>query len=105
MSSYDSPWKEALYQHLRLLLTLLFPRLAERIDWSKDHHPLEQDLRQLFPDAPVGVRFADALLRVRLKTGDDRILHAEVQAQPTDEDEFTGRVFVYQLPLPRTILI
>ena len=45
MPSYDSPWKEALYQHLRPMLTLLFPRLAGRIDWREDHHPLEQELR------------------------------------------------------------
>src|SRR5437016_3661919 len=95
MSSYDSPWKEALYRHLRLLLMLLFPRVFERIDWREDYHSLEPELRRLFPDAAAGVRFADALIRVRLLTGDDRILHAEVQAQPTDEDEFARRVHVY----------
>jgi hypothetical protein len=93
MSSYDSPWKEALYHHLRQLLSLLFPRLAEEIDWSKDYHPLEQELRQLFPEAEVGLRQADALIRVRLKSGDDRLLHAEVQAQK--REEFPRRVYEY----------
>jgi hypothetical protein len=93
MPSYDSPWKEALYHHLRQLLTLLFPRLAEEIDWSKDYHPLEQELRQLFPEAEVGLRLADALIRVRLKSGDDRVLHAEVQAQR--RAEFARRVYEY----------
>src|SRR5262249_16258445 len=38
---------------------------------------------------------ADALIRVRLLTGDEHVLHAEVQAQPCDEQEFARRVEVY----------
>jgi hypothetical protein len=95
MPSYDSPWKEALYQHLRPMLTLLFPRLAGRIDWREDHHPLEQELRKIAPEGEIGVRLADALIRVRMLTGDERILHAEAQAQACDEAEFCRRVYVY----------
>jgi hypothetical protein len=95
MSSYDSPWKEALYQHLRPMLVLLFPKLAERIDWSKDYHPLEQELRKLAPEGEIGVRLADALIRVHLLSGDERVLHAEAQAQACDDAEFCRRVYVY----------
>jgi hypothetical protein len=95
MPTYDSPWKEALYQHLRSLLMLLFPKLAERIDWSKDYHPLEQELRKLAPEGEIGVRLADALIRVHLLSGDERVLHAEAQAQACDGAEFSRRVYVY----------
>lgn len=93
MPSYDSPWKEALYQHLRLLLLLLFPRLAARVDWREDYESLEQELRRLAPEAEAGTRLADALIKVRLLTGDERILHAEVQAQP--QQEFPSRAYGY----------
>jgi hypothetical protein len=95
MPTYDSPWKEALYQHLRPMLVLLFPKLAERIDWSKDYHPLEQELRKLAPEGEIGVRLADALIRVHLLSGDERVLHAEAQAQACEEAEFCRRVYVY----------
>src|SRR4051812_3705886 len=95
MTSYDSPWKESLYQHLRWLLLLLFPKLCERIDWREDYHSQEPELRKLAPEGAIGVRLADALIRVRLLTGDERILHAEAQAQACDEQEFARRVDLY----------
>jgi hypothetical protein len=95
MPSYDSPWKEALYQHLRPMLMLLFPKLAERIDWREDYHPLEQELRKIAPEGEIGTRLADALIRVRLLTGDERVLHAEAQAQACEDVEFCRRVYVY----------
>src|SRR4051812_40861389 len=111
MTRYDSPWKEALAEQLRWLLVLLFPRLVDQIDWREDHHPLEQELRQLHPAADLGVRFADALIRVRLLSRDERVLHVEVQAQK--QDDFEKRVHEYSyrgldhfgdLPEPLVIL-
>jgi hypothetical protein len=93
MSSYDSPWKEAFDHRLRLLLRLLFPKTEALINWSEDYESLEQELRQIAGEGELGVRLADKLLKVRTMTGDERILHAEVQAQR--RQEFERRAFVY----------
>lgn len=90
---FDAAWKEALLHHLRWLLLLLFPRLAKAIDWRHDTLSLETELRQISPEGEVGTRYADALVRVRLLTGDQRVLHAEVQAKK--DGEFERRAFVY----------
>jgi hypothetical protein len=93
MSSYDSPWKEALDLFLHLLLQFLFPDVEADIDWTQDYESLEQELRQIAPEGEVGLRLADKLIKVRTLSGDERILHLEVQAQP--RKEFERRAYVY----------
>lgn len=39
-SDYDSPWKEALDGYFEPFLTLLFPQVHRRIDWSRGYESL-----------------------------------------------------------------
>ncbi|MFO0841790.1 MAG: hypothetical protein U0797_05230 [Gemmataceae bacterium] len=89
----DSPWKEVVDHHLPAILALLAPEVHADIDWARDVEPLEQELRKMAPEGETGKRHADKLLKVRAKTGDERYLHVEVQAQP--QEGFERRVFVY----------
>src|SRR4051812_6040043 len=74
---------------------LLFPNLFAKIDWREDYHPPQQELRKIAPPPRGRTRHPDAPIRVRLLSGDDRILHAEVLAQAVDEQEFASRVRTY----------
>jgi hypothetical protein len=94
MSDFDSPWKEAIDEHLPLFLALLTPEVEEDYDWKRDVESLDVELRQLAAGSEVGKRLADKLLKLWTKGGDERYLHVEVQAQP--QEGFERRVFVYQ---------
>src|SRR5436190_238892 len=93
MTSFDSPWKEALDLYLRQLLALLFPKVEQEVDWSQGYESLEQEFRPMIPEGEMGLRLADKLIRIHTLAGDDRILNVEVQAQP--RQEFPRRVYVY----------
>jgi hypothetical protein len=63
---HDSPWKETLDRFLQPFLELTFPKIAGRIDWSVDPVLLEQELREIVPNAEPGPLRADKLVKVRL---------------------------------------
>jgi hypothetical protein len=90
---YDSPWKEALDRFFRLFLLFFFPKVAARIDWSRDHEPLDTELRKVVRDAETGLRYIDRLVKVFRPRGESRLLHAEVQCEP--EEGFERRMHVY----------
>jgi hypothetical protein len=93
VTSFDSPWKEALDLFLRPLLAMLFPKVERDVDWAQGYEAFEQELRPLIPEGETGLRLADKLIRVHTLSGDERILNVEVQAQP--RREFPRRVYVY----------
>jgi hypothetical protein len=92
-SDFDSAWKEAFDQYLPALLAVIFPDVAQEIDWSRGYESLEQEFRALHPEGEGGKRLADKIIKVWTRSGDERILHAEAQAQP--EPGFERRVYVY----------
>jgi hypothetical protein len=93
MSDYDSPYKELIDRHLRLVLSRLFPEVYADIDWTHEVESLDAELQQ-YPEGKVGKRLADKLVKVRTLSGDDRYLHLEVQGDR--EDDFERRMFIYQ---------
>ncbi len=93
--SYDSPWKEVLEEYFYDFLSFFFPVAAEGIDWERDYTFLDKELQQVVRDAELGKRFADKLVRVWRKDGDEVwvLVHVEVQGQ--EESIFEKRMFVY----------
>ncbi len=93
----DSPWKQILRQHFREALDFFFPDVAQVVDWQQAPEFLDKEFVKIAPEAKVGRRFADQLVRVKLKRGKDLVLliHVEVQAAP--EKLFAERIFVYSL--------
>jgi hypothetical protein len=53
-------------------------------------------LRQIAVEGEVGLRLADKLIKVRTLSGDERILHMEVQAQPRKEFERRASIYHYR---------
>ena len=93
----DSPWKQILRQYFREAIEFFFPATAALIDWQKPQEFLDKEYQQIAPDAEVGKRYADQLVKVWRKRGDDLwlLLHTEIQAQP--EAHFAERMFIYNL--------
>ena len=93
----DSPWKLVLRQYFREAVEFFFPDIAKVVDWTKPVEFLETEFQKITPDAEIGRRFADQLVKVYRKGGKATLLliHLEVQAAP--ETEFSERMFTYAI--------
>ena len=91
----DEAWKEAIGRFLRPMLALFAPDLEAAIDWSRGYELLDAELAQIARNARVGRRFADRLVKVHLRGGEEAwiAIHVEVQARP--ESAFPERMYVY----------
>jgi hypothetical protein len=93
----DSPWKRILQQYFQEAIEFFLPNIAKLVDWTQPPEFLDKEFVKIAPDAKLGRRFADQLVRVKLKRGKDLVLllHVEIQAAP--EKQFAERIFVYSL--------
>jgi hypothetical protein len=93
----DSPWKLILRQYFREAIEFFFPSIAKAIDWTKPIEFLDKEFQQITPNAEIGRRYADQLVKVYRKSGKALILlvHLEVQASP--EKGFAERMFTYAI--------
>ena len=69
---YDSPWKDALEHAFPEFMAFYFPQAHSEIDWVRGHEFKNTELRQVVRDAELGKRYADALVKVTLKSGEER---------------------------------
>ncbi|MCU0566289.1 MAG: hypothetical protein MUF49_06795 [Oculatellaceae cyanobacterium Prado106] len=65
----DSPWKLVLRQYFPEAIAFFFPKTAKLIDWRKPITFLDKEFQQITPEAEIGRRFADLLVKVWLKRG------------------------------------
>ncbi|WP_253188066.1 hypothetical protein [Leptolyngbya sp. 'hensonii'] len=93
----DSPWKEMLRQYFPEAIAFFFPELHCLIDWHKPPEFLDKEFQQIVPDTETGKRFADLLVRVWRKRGQELFLLLHVEVQAKLEANFAERMFVYTL--------
>jgi len=99
MADYDSPWKEALDFFFEPFLELFFPEAHADIDWTRECESLDKELQQIAPEAEIGRRYVDKLVKVWLKCGAEQWVLVHVEVQMTDESSFPCRMFVYHYRL------
>jgi hypothetical protein len=92
----DSPWKDLIDAEFEDFLRFFAPRAAADVDWSHRPVSLDTELQALSVDAELGRRYADKLVRVRRKGGDDVfvLVHVEVQGRP--DPRFAARMAGYR---------
>ncbi|MCK9466387.1 MAG: hypothetical protein M0Q29_10940, partial [Thiopseudomonas sp.] len=92
---HDSPWKEALEVFFQPFMRLLYPEIAELIDWQQPIEFLDKELQKITVQAKNTRRYADKLVRVAFLNGTEQwiLIHVEVQGQP--EKDFAERMFIY----------
>ncbi len=95
MADYDSPWKEALDLFFEAFLKLFFPEAHADIDWDRPYESLDKELQQIAPEAEIGRRYVDKLVKVWLKSGEEQWVLIHVEVQMTDETDFPWRMYVY----------
>ena len=93
MTDYDSPWKDVLERYFTAFTAFFFPAVHEGIDWERGYTFLDKELQQIARDARLGRRYADKLIQVWRRDGDEVwvVVHVEVQGQY--EANFAERMF------------
>jgi hypothetical protein len=73
--------------------------IHDEVDWSKGYSFLDKELQQITADANSGRRYADKLIKVYARDGNETwvLIHVEVQGEP--EDAFAERMYTYQYRL------
>jgi len=92
---YDSPWKEILELYFEDFTTFFFPVAAREIEWDRGHEFLDKELQQVVKDAQLGRRFADKLVRVWRKNGQEAWVLAHIEVQGQEETDFAKRMYTY----------
>jgi len=98
-ADYDSPWKEILEQYFPEFMAFFFPTAHAEVDWTQGYEFLDKELQQVVRDAELGRRFADKLVKLWRRNGQEAwvLVHIEVQGQY--EADFAQRMYVYNYRL------
>lgn len=95
VTEYDSPWKDILQRYFKEFMQFFFKSAYSQIDWTRKPEFLDKELQQITRQAEIGLRFADKLVKVYSRDGEENwlLIHAEVQAQ--EEFVFPKRMYTY----------
>ncbi|WP_445638627.1 DUF4351 domain-containing protein [Nostoc sp. DSM 114161] len=76
-------------------IQFFFPAAYNEIDWTQQPEFLDKELQEVVADAEIGRRFADKLVKLYLKNGQEKwvLVHIEVQSQ--EESDFAARMYTY----------
>lgn len=96
---YDSPWKEAIERYFADFMQFYFPAAHARIDWSQPYVFLDQELRAVTPDAEMGNRLVDKLVRVSARDGRAEWIYVHIEIQADSQEAFAERMFIYHYRL------
>jgi hypothetical protein len=94
-TDFDTPWKEILESYFPDLIAFFFPQTYPQIEWNRGFEFLDKELQQVAPDAELGKRLVDKLVKIYRVGGEETwvLIHPEIQSQP--ETDFAERMFVY----------
>ena len=92
---YDTPWKETVEHYFPEFMAFYFPQAHTQIDWDKGHTFLEQELAAITPEAEIGKRSVDKLVRVHRLSGEEDWIFIHLEVQSSEQAEFAKRMFVY----------
>jgi hypothetical protein len=92
---YDSPWKEILDLYFRQFLAFFFPDIEADVDWSRGYESLDKELPQLEREGETGRRYADKLMKVWRKNGEERLVFIHTEVQGTPDPGFPERMYIY----------
>ncbi len=94
-SDLDTAWKETLDLYFEPFLTFLFPSAHAAINWDQSVEFLDKEFQDLIPDAEIGRRYADKLVKAWLSNGEEAFILIHVEVQSQEDRGFAERMFVY----------
>ncbi|KAB7706541.1 hypothetical protein F9802_10090 [Bacillus aerolatus] len=92
---YDGLWKKLIRELFEEFVLFFAPDLYEEIEFVKEPEFLQQELFQEIIQEKKGKQVADQIVKVFLKSGEERwiLIHIEVQGNP--DPSFSKRMFRY----------
>ena len=95
----DSPWKEFLERFFEPFILYFFPNVHAEIDWNKKYTFLDKELQRVVRDSAINSRFADKLVKVYRKNGQEQWVLIHIEVQGSQQTEFEKRMFTYHYRL------
>lgn len=94
-SDYDSGWKEIIGLYFPDFVNFYYPELDVKIDYTRGYEFLDNELQAIIGGSEIGNREADKLVKIYLKTGEEKwiLMHIEVQTQKVVD--LPKRMFIY----------
>lgn len=91
----DALWKKVISELFEDFMLFFIPTLAEEIDFSMEPDFLQQELFREIVDEKKGTNYADQIIKVQLKNGEEQwiLLHVEIEGSP--DAHFSERMFRY----------
>jgi hypothetical protein len=76
-------------------MAFFFPEAHADIDWDRGYEMLDKELQPIVRQAKHGRRYVDKLVKVWLKSGEERWLLIHIEVQAWKEGDFSRRMYVY----------
>ncbi len=93
---FDNNWKEVIEKHVEKAVLFFLPNLHPQVDWTRSPIFLEQEMRNIRRKTLKGrKKIMDKLIKVWLKTGEERWILIHIEIESSDSAEFNGRMFTY----------
>lgn len=92
---YDQLWKDVITELFEEFLLFFAPALYENIDFNTPPEFLEQELHTIIPESSSKKRYADKLVKLRLKNGKEQWIFVHVEVQGDHDKHFPKRMFQY----------
>lgn len=92
---FDSPWKTLLERYFPAFITWFFPSIAAEIAWERDYVFLDKELQKISRRAKEKRRYADKLVKVWQRDGQEMWVLVHVEIQAGHETDFAERMFIY----------
>jgi hypothetical protein len=76
-------------------MAFFFPLAHAEIDWGRGYEMLDKELQPIVRQSKQGRRYVDKLVKVWLRSGEEKWLLIHVEVQTWKEDDFPKRMHVY----------
>lgn len=91
----DELWKGIIEELFEDFLDFFFPQFVQEVDFTKPYEFLDKELQELVPASDSQNRRADLLVKVFLKSGEEKWLLIHIEVQGYEDEHFPLRMYVY----------
>ncbi len=95
MNDWDSPWKDICDAFFPDMTALLLPEVYADVDWTQPVRMRDKELPKLKKKHRAGKNYADKLIEVRLKNGEQQVVFLHVEFQHQHDPKFPVRMYRY----------
>ena len=91
----DGLWKKVIGELFEDFLLFFAPELHQEVDFSKAPDFLQQELFQEILDQKKGTTYADQIVKVQLKNGEEQWILVHIEVEGSAGSDFSKRMFKY----------